>query len=427
MSKRNRVKRQAFFARIQAEKKRIYPYKVGTPEADLPLIDQLLLSPDIEQSVKDILREATIIDGTSVSDYYFCGTDQEYWELKKDFPNIAPPFETFLFTFKAPEYIISEKYGKRKWADNMPVEWAVLCRGTDLKVSLKQGLTDEQKTKLMQDAYKTYTNSTVLMQSVKDRFEATSEEEKTRFYDTLPENERHQLDTLKVAHGTMTAYQENRLDEFVHNALDESGVRWTMEATLFIKGLDTTDATAQSYFTIGPIMVANYSADSEGNPIGNDNRLVNEWTMDVLTVMQRETGCTQMEAGEMFRDAYINFFHTALLAISFLHCKNITLNKETYRRKSDEQLARKIPSKVRNAMPVSFHTLEITPMKEVLKTEGQSDTVGVKRALHICRGHFRHYENGRGLFGKYKGTFWIAQHVKGNIEHIALKDYNIKV
>lgn len=424
MSKKNRVKRRASFARRRAEENRIYPYKIGTPEAELPLIDQLLLSHDIDQPIKDIMREATIIDGTSVSDYYWHGTDQEYWELKEDFPNIAPPFENFLFTFKAPDYSISEKYGKRKWAEEMPVEWAVLCQGADMTSALAGSLTHEQKTKLVQNAYKTYAHLTNEVRSVIDKFEAASEKEKAHFKDTLSEHELQQLDALKASHEIMTAHQENKLDELMQDMLTSTSARWILEAALFIKLLDET---GKYYACLGPIMVAHYSADSEGKPMNGSYTLIGGWTKSVCEEIQRKQGHSQIEAGEMFRDTFNSFLLTALLSISFLHCKNISLTQETYRRKHNDDLARKIPRKVKETIPVSYHTLEITPMREVLKREGQSDTLGVKRALHICRGHFRHYENGRGLFGKYKGTYWIPQQVRGNLEHIALKDYSIKV
>jgi hypothetical protein len=64
-------------------------------------------------------------------------------------------------------------------------------------------------------------------------------------------------------------------------------------------------------------------------------------------------------------------------------------------------------------------------MKAILQKTAQENHTGLKRALHICRGHFAHYED-KGLFGKYKGRFWIPQHVRGSIETgAALKDYQV--
>jgi hypothetical protein len=79
------------------------------------------------------------------------------------------------------------------------------------------------------------------------------------------------------------------------------------------------------------------------------------------------------------------------------------------------------------APEIRYHVLDINPMKEVLRTEGNIDANGLKKALHICRGHFAHYEN--GLFGRGEAcTVWKPSHVRGSVEHgIVDKDYRIKM
>ena len=67
-------------------------------------------------------------------------------------------------------------------------------------------------------------------------------------------------------------------------------------------------------------------------------------------------------------------------------------------------------------------------MKKVLKTEGGIDEVGLQRALHICRGHFKDYRDGKGLFGKHKGLYWWDSTVKGNANNGEIKkDYALKM
>ena len=54
------------------------------------------------------------------------------------------------------------------------------------------------------------------------------------------------------------------------------------------------------------------------------------------------------------------------------------------------------------------------------------DATGIKKALHICRGHFVTYTPKHPLFGKYVGTFWKPDHVRGNAKNgIVLKDYKV--
>jgi hypothetical protein len=107
------------------------------------------------------------------------------------------------------------------------------------------------------------------------------------------------------------------------------------------------------------------------------------------------------------------------LALSFLHCKNVTLTTEAPCHsckplKKGEQCRR-----------LHYHVLNIKPMQEILRRDGQSEATGLKKALHICRGHFKDYRQ-RGLFGKYQGLYWWDAHIRGRgSERVVVKDYNV--
>lgn len=112
-----------------------------------------------------------------------------------------------------------------------------------------------------------------------------------------------------------------------------------------------------------------------------------------------------------------------LMAISFMHCKNVerqeppveTLPKAKWHRRM------KVPK-------LKFYTLQVEPMKKVLRTEGELETNGLKKALHICRGHFATYTDANPLFGRVTGTFWKPSHVRGALEHGAVvKDYAVSL
>jgi hypothetical protein len=108
------------------------------------------------------------------------------------------------------------------------------------------------------------------------------------------------------------------------------------------------------------------------------------------------------------------------LGISFMHCKNV----RQIEHKDDPGERFRKQYKVKK---ITYKTLVIDPMKEVLRTEGQSESLGLGRALHICRGHFSHYSEEKPLFGKYSGSFWIPDHVRGKKEHgEVVKDYSVK-
>lgn len=111
----------------------------------------------------------------------------------------------------------------------------------------------------------------------------------------------------------------------------------------------------------------------------------------------------------------------ALLAISFMHCKNISIAAV----EPEDTLSR--AWKRRHGRPlVRHHVLNIDPMKRVLRTEGRSEEVGLAQALHICRGHFKTYTPEHPLFGRTTGTFWWPMTVRGNpAAGIVTKDYSI--
>jgi hypothetical protein len=94
-----------------------------------------------------------------------------------------------------------------------------------------------------------------------------------------------------------------------------------------------------------------------------------------------------------------NFLRPALLAISFCHCKNVTIKAEPFAPKVLAKRRRRYGEWTPNAI----HTLQIEPIKKVLHESGGT---GLKNQLHICRGHFADYREGRGLFGKHHGIYW---------------------
>lgn len=112
----------------------------------------------------------------------------------------------------------------------------------------------------------------------------------------------------------------------------------------------------------------------------------------------------------------------ALMAISLSHCKNVeltTVEPDPKRQRS----ARKHGRPPLN----TYHVLDINPMRKVLREEGRSEEVGLQRALHICRGHFKDFRE-RGLFGNenQRGVYWWPQHLRGAAEHgTADKSYRI--
>jgi len=109
------------------------------------------------------------------------------------------------------------------------------------------------------------------------------------------------------------------------------------------------------------------------------------------------------------------------LALSILNCKNTQIIKH----KIDEKLQK---SRIRqNKQPLfSYHTLEIQPIKKISLIKTDSQKTDVVQRFHMRRGHFRDYKDGKGLFGKYHGLYWVPDHTAGSSKQgFVLKDYKI--
>lgn len=116
-----------------------------------------------------------------------------------------------------------------------------------------------------------------------------------------------------------------------------------------------------------------------------------------------------------------SLYDPLLLAISFAHCRNVEMLDQTPPRHE-----RRYAEKNGLPAPVTYKILDISAMQGVLRSEGKSESEGLQRALHICRGHFAHYDE-KPLFGKVQGTFWIPDHVRGSAgAGIIVKDYRVR-
>jgi hypothetical protein len=113
----------------------------------------------------------------------------------------------------------------------------------------------------------------------------------------------------------------------------------------------------------------------------------------------------------------------ALLTISFMHCKNV----DVIDIEPPPQLSKKHLRK--HGVPLTrYRVLDIDPMRRVLAREGTADALGLRQALHICRGHFKTFTEASPLFGKYTGTYWWAEQLRGDAgSGVVLKDYRVRV
>lgn len=262
---------------------------------------------DMARRTHDLLMEpqmpVLVID--NVADYFFT-SEQEYWDLTCDFPNLAPPFPVFWAEHRLIKTIHSKECGDTDLSHWVP-------RG---RIGmLIHGLEPDQCT------------------------------------GDIPAN-----------------------------------ARWILWCELFIDyGMRGITATGPH----GPVFLA---IDAQG-------RLIDRPWMQSLS---------DPADAEIMKN-YMTWFNPALLAVSFLHCKNVTLIDN----RVDAPLAKKWKAR-HGILPCAYKTLVIEPLRQILGHQGRAGEIGLQRALHICRGHFKDYREGRGLFGKYHQLVWQPAIVRGS-------------
>jgi hypothetical protein len=109
------------------------------------------------------------------------------------------------------------------------------------------------------------------------------------------------------------------------------------------------------------------------------------------------------------------------MALTFMNCQNVQMADSDYPSKLQKARIRK------SKYPLfTFRTLIIEPIKKMLATKGNVGVSGIKMALHICRGHFKRF-NDKPLFGKHKGMFWWPQQYRGReVNGVSEHDYKVR-
>lgn len=118
-------------------------------------------------------------------------------------------------------------------------------------------------------------------------------------------------------------------------------------------------------------------------------------------------------------------FNPICLSIAFANCRNVALVEVS----SDARKQRRAVKKRKRPL-TRYHILEIETMKEVLEREGRVSEVGVERALHLVRGHWRIYTPERGgPFGKditEPVLQYVSPHARGEAKFGEVtKDYHV--
>jgi hypothetical protein len=127
------------------------------------------------------------------------------------------------------------------------------------------------------------------------------------------------------------------------------------------------------------------------------------------------------EVNQQWGNDIVQLLFPALMTITFMHCKNATLNAIV----PPEKLSRSHFK--RHGRPlVRYAELTIDPLRRLLEKQRQGVGGSLGKALHLCRGHFKTFSPDAPLLGRATGTYWWAPQIRGSqSKGITLKDYRV--
>lgn len=315
---------------------------------------------------------ATVVAVDNVTEYYYVLNDQEDWVFPRDFPNVAPPFGNMFVESGPPSKVVSSAFGVSDWdgAD----KWGMWMKTTDMKT-----IREDMRPKIIARINEAGPGALGPMLVSETRWFV----EILSFFMFAPSHplttENRQADTHIGTAGK--AYMFVRDDG---SAIQFEG-NYPGEAWLWQGIAPHTDHLETMLRTVAKI-------DSMGTP-------------------PMASHC---------REFFRILLQPCLLALSFAHCKNVVM--------VDEQAPRQQRRAAeREGKPLTIYkTLRIAPIETAIQHRGTKGQSGVKLRMHIRRGGFRDYRQGKGLFGKLHGLYWWEPAIVGDPEKgVIEKDYSI--
>lgn len=345
--------------------------------------------------LRDKIAASVIISADNVCEYLFAGTDQEEWEYMKDFPCCAPPFPSFFIEMARPSRITSEKPRPGSSASMLPLQWGWYFEAID-HAEIIAGQTEtpgEAVSRLEKIAAQV--ERVIDVRLIQAAAQSTNHGvDPAAAFAGLPDREKDYVMLLR----TIEAAKEGNANFAQGVAQELAATSWILKAVL---------VASSPGKIVGPSLALSFQIGEAGNILHKP--MLQVYGNHAFNNRSLAEGLSQTSGPLIF---------PALLALSFVNCKNVqVVNHEPAPPSSGTHLKRPL---------LRYHVLNIEPMKTVLRRDGGSETAGVKRALHICRGHFANYTE-RGLFGKYFGRFWVPSHVRGSTSQGYMeKDYAVQ-
>lgn len=333
---------------------------------------------------------AKIVAADNVCEFLYANNPKEEWHPEKDFPCCAPPASTIFIEMTRPSRILSGDSVISP--DRLPEMWGWLFQFADRNEYLQMACNGDWKKEAIRNLEDNLSTlyKIIDMPSVERAMAMPAGEADQSLGDA-----EKQFIALGMAYKAI----QGNID---FNSVVTESMQWSAYATLLARQGNMICPLASSFLMMS-----------------KTGQLVQRPEFEIFGGSR----CADMSLMGGARDSANSMLFPALLTLSFMHCKNI-VHEEV---EPDRQINRE--RRRAGLRPfVRYHTINIEPMKRVLKTEGNIETEGLKRALHICRGHFATYTDtflGRQLSEPI--TIWKPAHVRGSAKQgVVISDYNVK-
>ena len=310
------------------------------------------------------VQDCQAIDITGAAKWFYEESDQDAWDLCADYPMVTPPFECTWLEYGNIGFVRANGKIKEEHRDNRDGRMA-------MAILTMRFEPEHQRMALEQDVMRPILGGFLgKRQRIPDRQDLTE----------------HRLALAE-------ALERGQLP------------KWGIACLVF--------ADLKKSSRLMELGAAYFYLDSHGQPITTG--AVPIVPMGPMRELAQRPG-----QGAAAADAIISGIHPFFFALSLMNAKNVSL--------VDAPLPLKVAAKRgRSGKTVlSFKTLHIEPMKARARSEATTGESHLRRALHICRGHFKDFREGPGLFGKYKGLYWWDSQVRGTDESgRIIKDYSL--
>ncbi|MBP1763143.1 MAG: hypothetical protein H6Q65_201 [Firmicutes bacterium] len=141
-------------------------------------------------SMRKLLKQATVYDGTAAATFYYRDNPREIWNLTQHFPNLTPPCTNFFVNVTTPDKLVSREIG----VSTIPVlNYGVWFTAVDVS----NGLATEQQEAVREKAREMQYHHKVLAETVLQNKLQECGGDYCKVWDVLDKDEKNLLQIVK--------------------------------------------------------------------------------------------------------------------------------------------------------------------------------------------------------------------------------------